>query len=58
MMREKKKVITVNLPADLVDIVDHSQWHNRSKLIADALEEYIRCHDIGLYKLLEVMRNA
>ena len=57
-MSEKKKVITVNLPADLVDIVNHSLWHNRSKLISDALEEYIRCHDPGLYKLLEVMRNA
>ena len=57
-MNEKKKVITVNLPEDLLNIVDHSTWHNRSKLMADALEEYIRCHDPGLFKLLEVMRNA
>ena len=57
-MPDKKKVITVNLPADLLNIVDHSSWHNRSKLISDALEEYIRCHDPHLYQLLEVMRNA
>ena len=54
----KKKIISVNFPEDLLDIMDHSMWHNRSKMIVDAVEEYIKFHDPSLYKLLEVMRNA
>ena len=52
------KIITVSLPAELLDVLDHyGRWHNRSALIRDALERYIRLEDPSLYKLLLIERG-
>ena len=40
------------------NLVGNNNDLQSDNFVSDALEEYIRCHDPGLYKLLEVMRNA
>lgn len=58
-MKVGKKVISVSLPADLLEVLeDCGAWYNRSAMICKAVEEYIRIHEPGMYKLLEVHRNA
>lgn len=55
----KKKIISVSLPADLLEVLeDCGAWYNRSAMIGRAVEEYIRIHEPGMWKLLEVHRNA
>lgn len=53
-----KIVVSVSLPADLINIIDEmGSWQNRSKLISMALENYVRIKDPTLWKLLEMRRE-
>lgn len=54
-----KIVVSVSLPADLIQIIDElGSWQNRSKLITMALENYVRIKDPTIWKLLEMRREA
>lgn len=54
-----KIVVSVSLPADLIQIIDElGSWQNRSKLITLALENYVRIKDPTIWKLLEMRREA
>lgn len=54
-----KIVVSVSLPADLINIIDElGSWQNRSKLITMALENYVRIKDPTIWKLLEMRREA
>lgn len=54
-----KIVISVSVPADLIEILDElGSWQNRSKLITLALESYVRIKDPTLWKLLEIRRES
>ena len=54
-----KIVISVSVPADLIEILDElGSWQNRSALITISLEQYIRLKDPTLWKLLEMRREA
>ena len=58
-MKVGKKVISVSIPEDLIDILDElGNWQNRSKLITLALENYVRIKDPTIWKLLEMRREA
>lgn len=58
-MKVGKKVISVSIPEDLIDILDElGSWQNRSKLITLALENYVRIKDPTIWKLLEMRREA
>ena len=53
-----KIVVSVSLPADLINIIDElGSWQNRSKLITMALENYVRIKDPTIWKLLEMRRE-
>ena len=53
-----KIVVSVSLPADLIQIIDElGSWQNRSKLITLALENYVRIKDPTIWKLLEMRRE-
>ena len=42
-----KIVVSVSLPADLINIIDElGSWQNRSKLITMALENYVRIKEM------------
>lgn len=54
-----KIVISVSVPADLIEILDElGSWQNRSKLITLALENYVRIKDPTIWKLLEMRRES
>ena len=54
-----KIVISVSVPADLIEILDElGSWQNRSKLITVALENYVRIKDPTIWKLLEMRRES
>ena len=54
-----KIVVSVSLPADLIEIIDElGSWQNRSKLITLALENYVRIKDPTIWKLLEMRREV
>ena len=54
-----KIVISVSVPADLIEIMDElGSWQNRSKLITLALENYVRIKDPTIWKLLEMRRES
>ena len=54
-----KMVISVSVPADLIEILDElGSWQNRSKLITLALENYVRIKDPTIWKLLEMRRES
>lgn len=58
-MKVGKKVISVSIPEDLIDILDElGSWQNRSKLITLALENYVRIKDPTNWKLLEMRREV
>lgn len=55
----KKTIISVSVPADLLEIIDElGTWQNRSALITISLEQYIRLKDPTMWKLLEMRREA
>lgn len=54
-----KIVISVSVPADLIEILDElGSGQNRSKLITLALENYVRIKDPTIWKLLEMRRES
>ena len=54
-----KIVVSVSLPADLINIIDElGSWQNRSKLITMALENYVRIKDPTIWKLLEMRKES
>ena len=55
----KKTIISVSVPADLMEIIDElGSWHNRSALVTMSLEQYIRLKEPTMWKLLEMRREA
>lgn len=55
----KKTIISVSVPADLLDIIDElGSWQNRSALVTMSLEQYIRLKEPTMWKLLEMRREA
>lgn len=55
----KKTIISVSVPADLMEIIDElGSWQNRSALVTISLEQYIRLKDPTMWKLLEMRREA
>ena len=55
----KKTIISVSIPADLLDIIDElGSWQNRSALVTMSLEQYIRLKEPTMWKLLEMRREA
>lgn len=54
-----KMVISVSVPADLIEILDElGNWRNRSALVTMALENYVRIKDPTIWKLLEMRRKS
>ncbi len=55
----KKTIISVSVPADLLEIIDElGSWQNRSALVTMSLEQYIRLKEPTMWKLLEMRREA
>ena len=55
----EKTIISVSVPADLLDIIDElGSWQNRSALVTMSLEQYIRLKEPTMWKLLEMRREA
>ena len=58
-MGGNKKVITVSLPADLLEVIeDMGGWYNRSALVSEALEAFIMRKNPTMYKILQMRREA
>ena len=58
-MGGNKKVITVSLPADLLEVIeDMGGWYNRSALVGEALEAFIMRKNPTMYKILMMRREA
>lgn len=57
----KRKVITVSIPVDLLDImgdISNSDGVPRSRMITMAMESFIRYKYPNMWRILEVNRNA
>lgn len=53
-----KKVVSVSIPADLLEVLeDLGGWYNRSALIVQALENYIRLKEPTMWKILQMRRE-
>lgn len=53
-----KKVVSVSIPADLLEVMDDlGDWHNRSAIIVLALEAYIRLKEPTMWKILQMRRD-
>lgn len=54
-----KKVVSVSIPSDLIEIMDElGDWHNRSAIIVQALEAYIRLKEPTMWKILQMRRES
>ena len=53
-----KKVVSVSIPADLLEVMDElGEWYNRSAIIVKALEAYIRLEVPTMWKILQMRRE-
>ena len=54
-----KKVVSVSIPADLLEVMDElGGWYNRSAIIVKALESYVRLEVPTLWKILQMRRES
>ena len=54
-----KKVVSVSIPSDLIEIMDElGDWHNRSAIIVQALEDFIRLNEPTMWKILQMRRES
>ena len=53
----KRKIVTVSLPADLVDIMACGRFYNRSAVITEAIERYLQIREPTLYDMLLAHRR-
>ena len=49
-------IVAVSLPKDLVELMSNAGSHNRSALIAEAVEMYLRVKEPALYKIMQISR--
>lgn len=58
-MAGNKKVITVSVPADLLEVIeDCGSWCNRSALVTMSLEAFIQRKEPTMWKILMMRREA
>ena len=53
----KRRIVTVSLPADLVDIIACGRFYNRSAIITEAIERYLQIREPSLYEMLLAHRR-
>ena len=53
----KKRIITVSLPSDLIEIMECGKFYNRSAVIAEAMERYLQVREPVLYDMLLAHRR-
>lgn len=54
----KRKIITVSVPEDLVEIMNCcGKFYNRSAMITEAIERYLRMYEPALYNMLITHRR-
>ena len=53
----KRKIVTVSLPADLVEILACGRFYNRSAMITEAIERYLQIREPALYDMLLIHRR-
>lgn len=54
--KNSRLIVTVSLPKDLVELMSNAGSHNRSALIAEAVEMYLRVKEPALYKIMQISR--